>query len=340
VNEVNRILIVGYGSIGKCHTRILRQNFPEIEIALLRHELSQETIPPVDHDIQQFHEFDEALLFQPKAVLIANPAHLHIETARRFIDAGIHVLLEKPLSHSSQGLEEFIDCIEKSKLIFMTGYNLRFLPSLLAFREALEEKICGQIYSVRAEVGQFLPDWRPATDYRQGVSAHSDTGGGVLLELSHELDYLQWLFGKISWINAVVAKTSKLDIDVEDTAHLLLGQKKSDDGELLITRLDMDFIRHDFTRTCAAIGETGTLQWNGVLGTVSLYSADTASWTILHETPDERDMSFINEWNHFFDCIRENRQAMITAKDGLNVLHAIEAAKESSATGNKMVVHY
>jgi predicted dehydrogenase len=340
VNEIDRVLVVGYGSIGKRHSRILQQNFPEVEIALLRNKKPWGIVSSEDHGLRQFYEFDEALLYQPKAVLIANPAPLHIETAERFINAGIHVLVEKPLSHSLEGLDEFIVSIEQSKLILMTGYNLRFLPSLIAFRELLKEKKCGQIYSVRAEVGQYLPAWRPDIDYRQSVSAQSDTGGGVLLELSHELDYLQWLFGKISWISAVIAKTSKLDIDVEDTAHLLLGHETPGDKQLLITKLDMDFIRHDFTRTCTAIGENGTLQWNGVLGTVSFYSPDTDSWVVLHETPDERDLSFINEWSHFFDCIRETKQPMITAKDGQNVLHAIEAARESSVSGKKVVVNY
>ena len=139
----------------------------------------------------------------------------------------------------------------------MTGYNLRFSPSLMYFNELIKKNIVGQILSVRCEVGQYLPEWRPNKDYRKTVSANFHLGGGVLLELSHEIDYLRWIFGEVDWVRATLAQQSSLVFDVEDSAHLTLGFLPNENGRQLIGTLNLDFIRHDQTRACIAIGEKG-----------------------------------------------------------------------------------
>jgi len=254
------------------------------------------------------------------------------------LDHGIHLLIEKPLAHSSTGLENFIARSAASGLTVMTGYNLRFTPSLDAFKRLHANGQCGEIFSVSAEVGQNLRHWRPGTDYKSGVSAKRETGGGVLLELSHEVDYLQWIFGKISWVKAIVAKTSNLDIEVEDTAHLIVGQAFPGREQALITRLDLDFIRQDFTRTCVAIGESGTLKWDGVMGRVTFFSHEAGDWHVIHETPDERDLSFSNEWRHFMECIENSGKPLISLQDGLSALQVIEAARLSSTSGKTIEI--
>ena len=104
---------------------------------------------------------------------------------------------------------------KKAKTVLAIGYNLRFLSSLQKFKSILDDKIIGDVWSVRSEVGQFLPSWRPNSDYRKGVSAQYALGGGVLLELSHDIDYLRWIFGEVAWVQAVLAQQSDLEIDVE-----------------------------------------------------------------------------------------------------------------------------
>ena len=111
--------------------------------------------------------------------------------------------------------------------------------------------------SVRCEISHYLPSWRPECDYRQGVSGRGELSGGALLELSHEIDYLRWIFGEAVWVNATLSRQSRLEIDVEDTAHLVIGFAPDNGGRQLIASVNMDFIRHDNTRLCIAIGEKG-----------------------------------------------------------------------------------
>ena len=176
---LERILVVGLGSIGTRHVRLVRKLIPGLQIVVLRHQSCQDTNEPgIDHCVTSP---DEALRFRPQAAVVANPASLHLDVALPLAHAGVHLLVEKPISSTTQGVSELIEACRTRGITLMTGYNLRFLSSLRRFRELLEEKRVGRVLSVRAEIGQFLPSWRPGSDYRQTVSAKAALGGGVLL---------------------------------------------------------------------------------------------------------------------------------------------------------------
>jgi predicted dehydrogenase len=247
--------------------------------------------------------------------------------------AGVHLLVEKPISNATCGVAELIEECRVRGLTLMIGYNLRFLPSLMRFRELVEEGRVGRVLSARAEVGQFLPSWRPGSDYRQTVSARAELGGGVLLELSHEIDYLRWLFGEVEWVSAVGRRQSALEIDVEDTAHLVLGFSGETKVPRVIAALSMDFIRHDTTRCCTAIGETGSLRWNAIAGTVEVLEQGADAWRTLLAHPHQRDESYLAEWRHFLECITAGSASLVSGNDALAVLRVIEAARLSSRTG-------
>jgi predicted dehydrogenase len=185
--------------------------------------------------------------------------------------------------------------------------------------------------SVRAEVGQYLPGWRPDADYRQAVSASSALGGGALLELSHEFDYLQWIFGDVTSVCACVERQSALEIDVEDTAHIVMGMKaQTAAGAPLKIRLDLDLYRHDTTRSCVAIGSAGSLRWNGIAGTVEFFAPGAAAWEQTFEHKPQRDETYQLQWEQFQSCIRTGSMPAVDGNAGLKVLNLIDAARKSS----------
>jgi predicted dehydrogenase len=226
-----------------------------------------------------------------------------------------------------------IEACHRRGIVLMTAYNMRFLPALQRFRELIRQGRVGHVLSVRAEVGQYLPSWRPGNDYRSNVSAQAALGGGALLELSHEIDFLRWIFGEIDWVNAALLRQSVLEIDVEDTVHLLLGFRQITERGPLVAAVDIDFIRHDTTRNCTAIGEAGSLRWNALEGKVEFYAPGGTAWEVLEECPSQRDDSYLAEWRHFLECVETGAQPMISGEDGLAVLQVIEAARASSAAG-------
>jgi predicted dehydrogenase len=329
-----RILIVGFGSIGQKHLRIIRQSLPSAEIAILRHQAPKEVPVLANHC---FGNLEDACMFRPELTVIANPAPFHVETIIGLANTDCHFLVEKPISdHMSSDLAEVKAMIGPDRII-LVGYNLRYLPSLIDFRDRIHQGKIGRILSVRCEIGQYLPSWRPGSDYRNGVSARKSLGGGVLLELSHELDYLQWIFGKVRWVNAITARQSDLEIDVEDTAQIIMGHEDLLDKQEAITSLSMDFIRHDTIRICTAIGDKGSLRWDGLTGIVHFISHPDKHWQIASQHPHLPDDSYIAQWNHFVCCTELKETPVNDVENSIEIMKLIEAIRHSSDAQGKRI---
>lgn len=323
---INRLLIVGAGSIGQRHARLARQLLPNADIRVLRRSAAI-AVPGTDGSVSNL---DEALAFRPQAAVVASASVTHVDYALALARAGVHLLVEKPLDADVAKIPDLLSAVSAAGIVLMVGYNLRFLPSLQLFRKAIREGHAGRVLSVRAEVGQYLPSWRPNADYRNSVSAKRSLGGGVLLELSHEIDYLQWIFGPIQWVKAGVFKQSDLEIDVEDCAHLILGFAPDNTGAQVVGRLDMDFIRQDTVRECLAIGEAGTLRWNALTGKVDFYAAGMTEWREVAALPHHGDDSYIAEWRHFLACIEGAERVLVTGEEAYRTLQVIDAIRTSA----------
>ncbi len=253
-----RVLLVGLGSIGQRHLQVIRTAMPQAKIMVLRHSAVLGNVALADFTTSSFADIQR---LQPQFAVLANPASLHAEIAKPLLAMGCHLLIEKPLATNPTDGQAIHVAAQTKGCTVQVGYNLRYLPSLQFFRDRIQQGCIGRVLSVRCEVGQSLESWRAGADYRKGVSAQRSLGGGVLLELSHELDYLAWIFGRIDWVGAWFGRQSTLEIDVEDTAHLVFGFQS---GEALlppVAAVSLDFIRHDTTRRCIAIGEKGRVVW-------------------------------------------------------------------------------
>jgi predicted dehydrogenase len=329
-----RVLVVGLGSIGRRHLTNLRHLIPGAHITVLRHaRLTDAADAPVEAD-RIIYDLDHALSPRLDMAILASPAPCHLGTASVLASAGVHMLIEKPLSDSLDGVDALLDDCSRQGLVVMVGYHLRFSPSLTAVHDAIADGVVGRVLSVRSEVGQYLPEWRPDTDYRLGVSARRDLGGGVVLELSHELDYVRWLGGEIRSVLAETGQLGGLDIDVEDVAEILL---RFADGA--IGSVHMDMVQRSGTRTCKVIGTEGTLEWNGLDGRVRLYSAQDRQWTELCGPSDAvvNDM-YVAELAHFVRSVVEGGDVPVDGMGGKRVLEIALAAKRSAESGQSVWV--
>jgi len=328
---IRRALIVGMGSIGRRHLRLLREALPEADIRILRHTEALDSNKYADGF---FFRLEDACNFAPELAVIANPSPFHIAVALPLAEAGANLLVEKPLSEKSDDVEELISRCASGKQVLYVGYNLRFLETLRFFRDALVSGCIGQIQSIHSAVGQFLPEWRPELDYRNTVSAKKELGGGVLLELSHDIDILNWIFGDVDWVNAWLGKKGNLDIDVEDHAFLQIGFNSGP-----VANLSLDFLRRDTTRNCMAIGAKGTLHWDAVKGRVSLYRPDKASWEVLSSHKPDRDSTYRAQLEAFLNEIKGTRNEVAARGiDGLEVVKLIEAARLSDTQNGQRIV--
>jgi predicted dehydrogenase len=213
----------------------------------------------------------------------------------------------------------------------MVGYQLRFHPLLLKLREWIKEQRLGRIVAVRAEVGEYLPGWHRYEDYRQMYAARADLGGGVVLSQIHEIDYLGWLFGWPHRVFAVGGHLSRLEVDVEDTASLILETRV--EGRSIPIHLHMDYLQRPPSRTCQIIGDAGKAVMDLRATTATLYDelggvAETVSF------PDfPRNQLFLDEVSYFLQCVSRHESASTSAWEGLRSLRVALAAKASLASG-------
>ena len=204
------------GSIGTRHLRLLKKKY-DFEIFAYRNKKSAPK-----PGIINIYDKKRALETHPEIAFITNPTHLHIETAISCLRAGIrNLFIEKPLSHTSEGINYLIKEAKKNNALVYVSNLMRYNPIIKRLKEIVEEKK-DQIYYAHTECCSYLPNWRPDRDYRKIYSAMKDQGGGVILDLIHEFDYNEWLFGKIKSIPGRYGKISNLEIDSEDFCDVSL----------------------------------------------------------------------------------------------------------------------
>ncbi|MCC6642350.1 MAG: Gfo/Idh/MocA family oxidoreductase [Deltaproteobacteria bacterium] len=196
----------------------------------------------------------EGLATGPDAVVIATPHTTHLALASAALDAGADVLIEKPLAASLDGVGDLVARVERERRRAHVVCNMRFHPALSALRRALPR--VGRPLFARAQYGNYLPDMRPGMDYRTLYCARAETGGGVILDAIHEIDYLCWLFGPVDSVLAEAARLGTLEIDVEDYAALVLTHRAG-----VRCEIHLDYLQRSKRRGCEIVGTEGTLVW-------------------------------------------------------------------------------
>ncbi len=323
--SISRALVVG-GGVGLRHLNNLKTLLPDLDICLLSRYSKLEN---KNLEINVISDLAEAILFKPEITIIANPATLHSEMVSSLAPTGTAFFIEKPLAASVIDAERIKKQTDTYSSLVMVGYNLRFSPSLCFLKNLIDEKEFGKVISVRSDVGQDLRTWRPGVDYKNSVSAQKLLGGGVLLELSHEIDYLSWIFGDIQHVNSMVGMISQLDADVEDFASIHLVTKSH-----VPISLTMDFFRQGKSRECVVVFENVTLKWDGIAGSVSTLSSN-GEWEILKIWARDLVGTYTAEMKYFLDCIFTGAIPQCNLESAIKTIKVIEEIKSNSKVLNR-----
>ncbi len=323
-----RFLIIGCGSIGKRHLgNLLAAGVGEVTAFDVRADRALEVRS--QFGVEVFTDLDSALKRRPHVALITAPTSLHVPLAEQSAEHGCHLLIEKPLSHSRDGVDRLLDLVRRKDLATLVGCNLRFHPGLVAVKRLLEQGVVGRVVAARVEVGQYLPDWHPHEDYRQGYSARSDLGGGIILDAIHEIDYVRWLLGPVRSVACFADQLSHLEIQTEDTAALVLRFAEGTIGEV-----HLDYVQRAYSRTCHVIGDEGTVRWDYCAGEVRVYRAASKAWeTVANPGGWQPNQMYVDELAHFVRCLDREERPTLDIFDAARVLDVALAAKESSMTG-------
>ena len=321
-----KFLIAGYGSIGRRHMNNLIA-LGEKDVLLLR---SHKSTLPVSEiaEIPVETTIESALAHHPDAVIIANPTSLHLDVAIPAARAGCAILMEKPISHSMERVQELSQALREGGGGFLTGFQYRFHPGLRQVKQWLMEGRIGRVTTVKSHWGEYMPGWHPWEDYRLSYSARADLGGGVVNTLCHPFDYLRWLFGKVSQLYAHTSNRG-LNLGVEDTADMLL---QFEDG--LTANVHLDYLQRPAQHDLIIIGTAGSIYWDNTSGIAKYYDTGKEKW---HEVQPpagfERNHLFMDEMAHFLRVARKEEMPICTLEDGVTALQITEAVHRSAREG-------
>ena len=316
------VLVIGCGSIGERHIANLTSiGVNQLHIydpnVQLQTQISKKygTIPSSTLE----KAFDKV----PEKVLVCTPPNSHVEIARQAVNVGASVFLEKPISISSTGVDELIREARKADVPLTVGYNLRFHQGLRVLKSYLDDGFIGNIVAIHAEFGQHLPSWRPNQDYREGYFSKPELGGGVLLDLAHEIDYVSWLAGEIVSVYAVSGTKSDLEIDTEDIAILTMRTLSG-----VFASIRLDCIQRGYWRNCKIVGSKGSLLWDFNSGIKSV--DENGFIKCLYKDMSEINDMYVEEMEHFMNPAQSGNFIPDSANNAKYVLNVVQAAKSSS----------
>jgi predicted dehydrogenase len=237
--------------------------------------------------------------------------------------AGCHLLIEKPVSHTLDQVDELAEAVERRSLVCMVAYQLRFHPGLQLAHRLLSDGRIGRPLACRAIVGEYLPGWHRYEDYRSMYASKRELGGGVVLSQIHELDILYWFFGRPRRIVAFGGHLSDLQIDVEDVASALLAY----DG--MVAHLHQDYLQQPPVRQLEIVGSEGKMMVD--LRTARV-TANGREGALIEDTTFaslERNSLFLDEMRCFVEAVRGGPAVPVDLAGGRQSLEMALAVKRS-----------
>ncbi len=298
-----KALIIGFGSIGKRHYEILNglHHISTIDIVTKQNIKGITTYFALE-DIEDLNQYNY--------MIVSSETIKHFEQLA-YICSKVQdkkILVEKPL------YDKVHEKIETDNQIFI-AYNLRFHPALVKLSELLEEE---QAYYVNVICGQYLPTWRPDQDYRDSYSADINKGGGVLRDLSHELDYITWLFGEIKQLETINSKISDLEINSDDIFTAIGITNRN-----TIINVSMDYISKTPMRKLVVHTKIHTIEIDIIKNTIILFDKDATPKVIEYQSID-RDYTYIKMHQAILNGFYKN---LCSFEEGMEIVNLIESVK-------------
>jgi predicted dehydrogenase len=320
-----KLLFIGLGSIGRRHLKnCLELGYSDVYL----HSSSFNDYKLVAAE-RCFEDLDDALSTQVyDAVFINTPTSNHIDILKRLIDTPHKcIYMEKPISDTMDNLNLIDLSRYRNKKSMVIGYDLRFDPGLGKCVSWMEEGAIGNPLSFNAFVGSFLPDWRPDVDYKHSTSAKKISGGGVMLDLAHEFDYLHFLFGDLSRLSCFYQNSGVLEIETEDVSNVIFQFKSGISGSL-----SLDYLQRKYTRYCRITGSEGTLLWDYAANCVTLFKGNNET-DVFNYNDFSRDDRFKAILSCFLNKSFDDKR-LVGFDEAVYSLNMILKAKQASETNS------
>ena len=326
-----KIGISGSGSIGKRHIKnaitlgIEKQNILVFEPREDRRNEAKLL------GVKLFDNFEEFSKQEFEGAIIASPTSLHAEQSIILAKNNKNLLIEKPIDSDIQKCNLLKEIITDMKLNCLVGYCFRFAEYSVKLKELIKNKVVGQPFHIRGEFSEYLPDWHPYEDYRSFYMAKKSQGGGALLDESHGIDLVRYLFGEVKSVFAKVGNYSDLEISSDDNAYLTVIFK-----DKIIGHLNFDLVARSPRVFLEINGSEGIIIWDRVDHKIKIYRVKQNKWKTLSFIKTDFLKMYSNQARHFVNCLKGKEKEIINIKDAIKTQKIIDNSFKSSKK-NKLI---
>ena len=324
-----KFLCIGAGSIGKRHMRNLISigvSPSDIVATDPRADRLEEVVKMKIGKV--FATLEEALASQKfDAGIICSPTNLHIIQGIELAKRGIHILMEKPLASDLNSIDEFKKLINENHVQVLMAYIFRFSPLTGKVKELLKNNAIGKVLFVRGEFSEYLPDWHPYEDYRSFYMAEKNQGGGSILDQSHIMDLIHYIFGGFKTVYALNGNLSSLEVHSDDYSELTVTLKNG-----IVASIHTDMFGRDHKKELEIKGEKGNIYWNSLDNKVTHYCSEKKLTHVYRKFPTDFNLSYIDELQHFIACCKGLETPIASLQDGIETMELILAAYKSVET--------
>lgn len=302
-----KVLFFGTGSIGKRHCINLKKLYPDAELFFFR-ESGKENAFSREMNAGIISHFS-TITPDFSAAFICCPTYFRAAIYEKLISMNMPMYVEKPIASSMDMLIRLKVLLQEKNYTApsLVGFNLRFLPIITKVKNIIEKNLLGNICRAHFEVGQYLPDWRQGVDYRKSYSAQKKMGGGVVLDLCHEVDLAHYLLGSFSHSVVISKKLSSLEIDSDDAGSIILYGKKNP-----IVSIDMDYISRKKLRYFRLIGDQASLFCDLMNNKLVIEGADEDTTISIKKEDFCVKTSFIEAVKYFLSSKIENKNNQLS----------------------------
>lgn len=319
---MERVAVIGFGNIAIRHRRNLKELFPGSTLYAMSAS-GRVPVEKIENSDFVVSSVSELISNNIQLVIVASPAPFHSDHAIPLIESGIPTFIEKPIAACSVDALAIQEAEKTYQTPVSIGYCLRYLPSAKKMKQIIGQGLLGDLYNVSVEIGQYLPDWRPTKDYKSSVSANACLGGGALLELSHEFDYVQWMLGPLSLRHAILRSSCELDLDVEDSVDVLALA-----GENTVVNIHLDFLQRSAYRQCRFVGSKGVVIWDLIENEIRFISKGAS--TFLYQEPSwDKNKMYLEMISDFVRKINKIENRSVGLHESLKTIALIEQIKKN-----------
>lgn len=297
-----RVLFIGLGSIARKHIGAIK----EIDESVIIYALRSNQDAKIITDIINIYSFEDLSDLKLDFAILSNPTACHFNSLNQLKDLEIPLFIEKPLFEiTGIAQDKLVKTIVGNKTPTYVACNLRFLDSIVKMKEIIKSE---WVNEVNVYCGSYLPDWRPGVDYKTVYSANKKLGGGVHIDLIHELDYVYWLFGNPKQTNSFFRNNSSLDISAYDYANYLWEYNK------FAVNIVLNYYRKDAKRSLEVLCESGTYTVDLLCNTISFNNK------IIFESKQRIGDTYLNQMSFFIHQVLHNGNDFNSIDQAYNIL--------------------